>query len=199
MNDDRTNVLTWTGVWDLPFGQGAKYLAPNPPKVLGYLINNWRFSWVFSEESGLPVSTVEASGGYWKINSHTYTPDRGPTFAQWIYNCDGVPANCYESIPSDGQGNLPDRISSLRMYSVPDFDVALEKNIPITESKTLQVRADAFNMTNTPYFGSLETDPTSNGGKITQSANGSWNGFGTVSNSQYNFPRIIQLSLKFRF
>jgi hypothetical protein len=194
-SDDETNVLTWTGVWDLPWGQGAKYLAPNPGKALGYLINNWRFGWVFSEATGLPVSDP----GNWYLSTHSFTPNGGPTFGQWIYNCNGVPESCYESIPSDGQGNQPDRIPYLRMYSVPDLDIDLEKNIPILESKTLQFRVDMFNMSNTPYFGSLQTNPFSNGGKITQSSDGSWNGFGTVPFTQYNFSRIIQLSLKFLF
>lgn len=115
-------------------------------------------------------------------DSHTYTPDEGPTFAQWIYNCNGVPANYCESIPSDGRGNLADHISSLRMHSVPELDVALEKNFPITETRSLQFRADAFNLTNTPLFGaSPDTNPTSNG---------NWNGFGTVPLTRYNFPWV---------
>lgn len=195
-SDDETHVLTWTGVWDLPFGAGSKYIATHPGKVLGRIINGWRLGWVVSEASGLPVGI----SNNWNLSSHSFTPDGGPTFGQWLYNCNGAPESCWQSRPSNGQGNQPDRISSLRMYSVPDLDMSIEKHIPITESKMFDLRADFFNLTNTPLFGaSPNNNPFSNGGKITQSSNGSWNGYGTVPLTQYNFPRVIQLSLKFLF
>jgi hypothetical protein len=60
----------------------------------------------------------------------------------------------------------------------------------------LQFRADAFNITNTALRQGVTTDPTK-GPAVYQG--GVWNGFGTVSDLQYNFPRIIQLSMKLFF
>src|SRR5581483_8075573 len=84
------------------------------------------------------------------IPGYSWKPQGGPTFEQWLNNCNGVPLNCFLSRPAFSQGNQPDRVSWLREPTVPDLDLTLEKNIPITESKHLQFRADAFNFTNTP-------------------------------------------------
>jgi hypothetical protein len=196
-NYDRTNVLTWSGVWDMPWGQGAKYLAPNAHGVLGALINNWKASWILTEESGPPISL---DTGVWKTTSHNYVPAGGPTFEQWVYNCNGEPENCFESIPAMGQVNQPNYIGYIRQYSVPDLDFSAFKDFKLTESKSLEVRADFFNLTNTPYFGSgPDMDPFANGGQITKESNGEWEGYGTVSFSQSNFPRYVQLNLKFTF
>ena len=54
------------------------------------------------------------------------------------------------------------------------------------EGKTLQFRAEVFNVFNTRLYGGPNTDPTS--------AN-----FGVVTNSQINFARQGQIGLRFVF
>lgn len=85
----------------------------------------------------------------------------------------------------------------LSQYSVPDIDLTIERHIPVTDSKRFQIRADAFNFTNTPSFAAPDDNPFSNGGLITQSSSGSWNGYGIVP--RYNFSHIVQPSLKSSF
>jgi hypothetical protein len=70
------------------------------------------------------------------------------------------------------------------------------KDFHIWESVRVQFRADAFNITNTALRQGVQTDPTK-GAPVYQG--GVWNGFGTVSDQQYNFPRIIQLAMKVFF
>jgi hypothetical protein len=70
------------------------------------------------------------------------------------------------------------------------------KDFSIWESVKVQFRADALNITNTALRQAVQTDPTK-GPAVYQG--GVWNGFGTVNDQQYNFPRIIQLSLKVLF
>lgn len=205
--DDRTHIMTWSGVWDLPMGRGAKYFLTNPGPVLNQIVSGWRLSSIFTFQTGTPQglagrwpvagSTYQPPAGRSAGQGYYYVPQGGSTFGQWINNCGGVPLNCLPSTPSFSQGNQPDRVSYVRNYSVPDLDVSLIKTFPITESKKLQFRADAFNFTNTPLFGGADTNP--NDGAPRRQANGNWQGFGTVSFFQDNFPRIVQLSLKFLF
>lgn len=193
--DDRTHIFTWSGVWDLPMGTGAKYLAPNPSKVLGAIINDWRLSWIFTAQTGFPQGI---NGGAWLAGGYSYVPTGGPTYGEWLNNCNGAPTSCILPRPSFSQGSdVPDRISYLRSPTVPDLDLTLEKDIPITESKRLQFRVDAFNFTNSPLFGGPDTN--TNDGPPRRLANGDWRGFGTVKLFQDNFPRIVQLSMKFIF
>jgi hypothetical protein len=85
----------------------------------------------------------------------------------------------------------------LRQPQVPNLDLSIQRDVPIREQVRLQLRADAFNLTNTVLFGPPDTNPYD--GPPVRQANGTWRGFGTVSPLQYNFPRIVQLSLKLFF
>ncbi len=188
---DRTNIFTLAGEWDLPMGRGAKYIFSNPSRLWGGVINNWRLDWIFSDESGTPVGVPNV----WYVGHHGFVPTGGPTFSQWIYNCNGIPKDCYTPIPTFGQGNQPDRIGYLRNPYIPNLDLSLQKDFTLTESKRLQFRADAFNLMNTPLF----PGPNENTSQPPKEVNGRWQGFGTVNLFQQNFPRIIQLSLKLFF
>jgi hypothetical protein len=189
---DRTNVLSVTGFWDLPVGKGSKYVAPDAKGVLGALINDWTFSWVFSAQSGFPLAL---QGGYNYGCSQSYAPAGGSTRAQWINNGNGNPASCWTPIPQYGLQELPQYISSVRQPTVPDLDISLQKNMRLTESLKLQLRGEAFNLTNTPLLGAPDTNPAD---KL-QVSGGNLTGFGTVAPNQINFPRTIQFSLKFLF
>jgi len=68
-----------------------------------------------------------------------------------------------------------------------DFDIALQKDVPITEAKTLQFRLETFNTFNhAQFFG-----PAAVNGNISSA------GFGQVVNA--NSPRLLQVAGKFVF
>ncbi len=192
---DRTNVFSLAGEWDMPWGRGAKYFLSSASGPLGAIVNNWRLDWIFSDSTGFPEGLP---GGFWYTADHSYVPSGGPTFGQWLYGCgNNDPLSCWTPIPSWGQGNVPNQVTYLRQPYIPDLDLTVEKNFPITESKRLEFRADFINSMNTPLFGGPDTNPYD--GPPTRQANGSWSGFGTIGPTQQNFPRIIQLALKFYF
>lgn len=60
------------------------------------------------------------------------------------------------------------------------------KVFQIAEWMQMQFRVESFNALNHPRFGAPITDPTSSA-------------FGTVTQSQLNQPRILQLALKINF
>ncbi len=191
----RTNMLTASSEWDLPMGKGSKFIDPNPGKVLGAIINNWKVNWVFTYGSGIPEAVPED----WTVPGYSYRPPNKPTFGEWLNNCSGVPDNCFLPMPAyaQDQANALNRVSYLHEPTVPDLDLTVEKNIPIMEGKMLQFRADMFNFTNTPLFGAPNTSYTA--GPPVQAANGEWSGFGTVSFAQENFPRMVEFVLKVIF
>jgi hypothetical protein len=67
------------------------------------------------------------------------------------------------------------------------LNVAFEKNTNISERYKLSIRGESFNLTNTP----IRPGPGST--TFTSST------FGIIPNSQNNFPRLVQLALKFYF
>lgn len=191
---DRTNIFTVTGEYDLPVGRGSAFLLPQASGALGALVNDWRVNWVFSDSTGFPQGIPNYT---WYTSKHSFVPDGGPTFQQWIYNCGGQPGNCWQGIPSFGQGNLLDQVEYLRQPYIANLDFSLQKNIAAGEGKRVQLRAEAFNFFNTPLFPGPDNNPFD--GPPQAQTVGGYTGFGTVALIQQNFPRRIQLSLKYLF
>ena len=68
-----------------------------------------------------------------------------------------------------------------------NYDMALSKNLPVTESKSLEFRVEAFNIFNHAQF----YGPTSVNGNINSSS------FGQVVSAAA--PRLMQVAVKFTF
>jgi len=95
------------------------------------------------------------------------------------------------SLSSFSLRNVPTTLDNVRnqAYSVANF--SLSKNFKFGEVKRLQIRAEALNAFNHPYFGSgIGLDP---GTLASPNA-----AFGVVT-TQRNNPRDIQLGVKFTF
>jgi hypothetical protein len=94
--------------------------------------------------------------------------------------------------PGYGFGDA--EIGGMRTMRWINVDFALVKNIPITETKQFQFRAEAFNVFNHMVLGAPGTSiaPSFSGGAI------SYGTAGVISSIQ-NSPREMQLALKFRF
>jgi hypothetical protein len=197
---DRPHVFTVTGEWALPVGKGARWA---PHGVVGQLVNNWNVSWIFNWQSGAPLAIQQ---GYDYQCNHGYRPDGGPTNTNYLYNDYSYKYNGKASaggcwVPSSTispyfLNYLPQRIGQVRQPSIPNIDMSVYKGFAITEAISLQVRAEALNMTNSALRQSVQNSPTA-GPPVYQG--GVWAGFGTVNDQQFNFPRIFQLSMKLSF
>ncbi len=193
---DRTHVFSVTGEWALPVGKGTKYIATNAGGVLGAFINGWSANFIVSAQTGVPV---HLNTGYYYNCGHSYTPNGGPSLNNYLYNdySSGNPLGCYSSIPQYGLANLPNQISQVRQPSITNLDLGVHKDFAVTESMRLQFRAEALNLTNTVLFPGPDNNPGDGPPKVQK--NGTYTGFGTVNLYQQNFPRIVQLALKFLF
>ncbi len=187
---DRTHVFTLSGVYDLP----SLKATSGGLKYLGYVVNHWRVANVLEAETGFP----EGLPGGLYLSQHPYTPDGGSSISQWIYNCNGQPTSCWEtSTPPFVLSTNPGRVSTLRQPQVPNLDVTVERDFPITERWKLQFRGESDNITNSVLFPGPDLNPFD--GPPVRQANGSWLGFGTIRPFQNNFPRIIKISMKLFF
>jgi hypothetical protein len=191
-NTDRTHVFTLTSVYDLPFGQGRQLLS-SPSPVLGALVDGWQLSGVFAAESGFPV---QPNTGWWYLCPHqSYRPAGGTSVGQgrWFSN----DLSCWNGIPSWGLMNISGTTEQVRQPTMPNLDLSLQKNVPIHENMSFQLRLDAFNSFNSVLFGGPDTNPGDGPAAFTSGAG--WSGFGTVGPTQQNFPRILQVSAKYSF
>ncbi len=193
---DQTNVAAFSGEWDMPWGRGAKYLLTNPGPVLGEIVNGWHAAWIFSYASGTPVGTPFS--GWWYTSSHSLVPTGGSDMEEYLYNGgSGGPLSIWESVPPYGQNDHATMFSWLTYPTIPSLNLTVEKDFSITESKRVQFQAQFFNITNSPLFANIDTNP--NDGAVYKNSYGQWAGFGTVAMDQSNSPRTIMLSLKFFF
>lgn len=185
---DRTQTFVQSIVYDLPLGKGKKWVSSGPGAAI---IGGWRVSSFLTLMSGLPL--------YFTANStsllapgNTQTPNLvapvqilhgvGSTDAWFSTASFGPPAaNTFGSV---GRNYL----------SGPNFfnlDASLSKVVRFTERYSLDLRLEAFGVTNTPQFFFA-----SNGGGSSGLTLGSTS-FGHVTSASGG--RTLQLGLKFNF
>jgi hypothetical protein len=90
---------------------------------------------------------------------------------------------------------VPNRFSWVRNPNAPQVSLSAGKSFNLTERYKLDVRAESFNLTNTPIFKGPASDYTITAKVVAGVATG----LGTVAPEQQNFPRSIQVSMKLRF
>lgn len=184
---DLTNILSYSWVYQVPFGNGMRWKSSN--KVLNYAAGNWRFNGIFFTSSGQPFN-VGASGDIANTGNIVQRDNRlqgvspfldkgapSPGGMSWLNPAAFVTPPAY-TYGTEGRNDL-------RMDWPRNFDLSAFRTFPFTETKSLEFRCELFNAFNTPRFG----QPDSTVGDQY---------FGQV-NSQANQPRIIQLALKFYF
>jgi hypothetical protein len=183
--NDRPHRLTITALWGLPFGPGKAFGA-NSSGLVARLIEGWQFNVIGEISSGTPINM---NGSASPQQDHFALPSDEQTLNKWFDNStksnprpDGTYA--WDVIGANDFRVSPLRFPDVRQDSKPVWSISFFKNTRAGGAKTLQFRAEIFNVLNTRLYGGPNTDPTS--------AN-----FGVVSNSQINFPRQGQLGVRF--
>jgi hypothetical protein len=102
--------------------------------------------------------------------------------------------NCFGDPGDQNPGNGSRYYSTIRGDGIHNWDLSLMKQFTVHEGMTLQVRAEAFNFTNTPRFAfpNVGWAPGIPGDPDTGST------FGQVT-AQANSSRRMQLGLRFQF
>ncbi|HEX8920924.1 MAG TPA: TonB-dependent receptor, partial [Pyrinomonadaceae bacterium] len=194
---DREHVLVVSGVYQLPFGNGRRYLT-SAGKALNMVVGGWEYNWIARFQSGIPLGypgNVDLIGDP-RID--------GKSHDKWFNTCvrqlDGTSRQpnaartgfeaCTNPVwairGADTLRTIPFRSDVLREPTVPQFDMSLNKSFIFTERWRGQFRVEAFNIANSPLFPAPNTDPNSTN-------------FGFVQRSTRNFPRQIQLGFKLLF
>ncbi|MBS1855699.1 MAG: TonB-dependent receptor [Acidobacteria bacterium] len=176
---DQTHRLILNGVYALPFHRDQRGPA-------GHLLGGWQIGVIASLYSGSPLGITSAvngtysQGGGQRPNWNGVNPGiSNPTPAHWF------DTSVFSNPPAYQFGNTPRTFNGARSDVTHNFDLSLIKDTRLVEKLTLQFRAEAFNLTNTPIF----APPNTTFGSPA---------FGVVS-SQANQPRVLQFALKLLF
>ncbi len=183
--------VTISYVLDLPFGRGKRFGA-NQSKAVDEVIGGWTVNGTSTFQSGFPIlviaqpSTLNSSFGG-GITRPNYTAGCTKTVDGSAYSRVNKWFNtaCYTQPGAFSFGTAPRTDNSLRAQGVANFDAALNKNFPITESVKLKFDAEVFNLFNRVQFAA----PTAQVGNAN---------YGKITATR-NQQRLIQLALRLSF
>lgn len=179
-NGDIPNVFAVSWTYDLPIGKGH---ALNPGGVAGKFAGGWQIAGIVTVQSGVPIAVTQATNNLAFAGFGTQRPNCSgptaldhPTIAEW-FAVNAIAVNNNLALGTCSR-------NPVRGPGYRDADLALIKRTPITERFSLDFRAEAFNLTNTPPLGA----PNAVAGSA---------GFGSINSA--SDPRVLQLALKLNF
>jgi hypothetical protein len=188
---DRHYAFVQSYVYSLPYGPGRTQLHG----PVNYLVGGWQISGILTLESGSPIEDIAASGSSLNTPGETQTANQvGPVSYPKGINV----GNQWFSTSSFTQptgvvfGN-----SGRNLFSGPGLfilNASLFKNIRIRERFNIEVRGEAFNITNTPEFSNPQNSITSSTYGYVTSTLGSGTGVNGTGGG-----RALQLGTKITF
>ncbi|MFZ2020830.1 MAG: TonB-dependent receptor domain-containing protein [Terracidiphilus sp.] len=194
---DATDLWHGAATYDLPVGRGRQF-GTAMPKAADLLVGGWELGGFYTFQSGQPLTVTcpVATSADFGCSANVVAGQNlyaGPhNFTQWLNPSAFAPPPPATQV---GQGDYsPLGTSGIQQVRGPHYsnlDSAIFKNFNFTESRYLQFRADAFNLTNTPPF----VQPQ----QLNFQA-GSFSNIGATKNSNgNNGARTLQLALKMYF
>lgn len=171
----------------LPFDRLINRFGLANSRAATELVKGWQLTGITTFATGLPISLSESDDNSLLGTGGVDVPDVAP--GKILNNTNPRSGETYFNtslFSPEPLGQLGN--ANRRFFHGPglnNFDMALMKNFAITESKTLQFRAEAFNIFNHAQFQNPAGNVNNSGG------------FGLVTAA--NAPRILQMALKFTF
>jgi Carboxypeptidase regulatory-like domain len=147
---DVSQRLSLSGLYDLPFGTGQRFLSSGR---MNRLTSGWQYNVIMTMESGRPISVTGA-------NNHLATRPNvipgvplktGRQGRDALYKTGTLQwfnPEAFINPPDYTFGNAPRYFSSLRGPGTVNFDMSLFKTTHITEGTTLELRIEAYNAFN---------------------------------------------------
>ncbi len=177
---DMPNVLSFSGVYALPAGQGHR-LGANP--IGNALLGGWSLNTIFQMQSGMPVTVTQATNNNAFAGFALQRPNLivNPSLSPDLRN-PGHFFNtaAFATAPQFVIGNASR--NPVRGPAYRDLDLALVKQTHLAEKASLEFRAEIFDITNTPAF----AQPNGNFGSAA---------FGSITATTTD-PRVLQFALR---
>jgi hypothetical protein len=198
-NLDIRNRFVGNFVWELPFGQGKRWLSSGGASRW---VGDWQFNGIVTLQTGSPYSVTASNDGLLGFNRNVYPncvgdPFAGATTNPSLYTTTGFlinPAAFAQPAPGTFGTCAPRKFYG---PGIQMFDLSLFKNFRFTERWYLQFRTEFFNAFNHPNFAAPNANIANPGsfGKVSSTLAPI---LGTDSGGPGD-PREIQFALKLYF
>jgi hypothetical protein len=213
-DQDQRNVFVASAVYTLPYGHGQRF-GGGAPKILQETLGGWQTNALVTLESGTPFDiNVSGTGGdidnradvinYQRVSRHlvggatnssnhltyftgTFTNPPTTTF--------GSNSNIYTR-----PGNVERNQFFGPGYKSVDFGIF--KDFPLYKTVSFQLRAQAYNLFNTPAFTNPDgdiNDGIKNGADYTTGTSSTFNGFGSLDGTRQQSQRQLEFAARVNF
>jgi hypothetical protein len=191
---DRTHNLNITSIVELPFGPNRRWL--NDGGVVSWIVGGWQVNNILSFYSGTPFS-VTASGTSLNAPENDQRADQvtsdvailggiGPTSAYF----DPL---AFAPVTEARFGTAPFNV--VRGPGVASWDLGIFRQFDLPRTMDLQIRMEAFNVTNRPRF----SNPGGNVSNLRLNPDGSvanLNGYAVITGTQDGSERQIRFGVR---
>jgi hypothetical protein len=184
-NIDQPYRLVLSSLYELPFGRGKRF-GTNWSRAVDWAVGGWQLNGIYTLQAGLPFSvTVDGNPGSTRADL-IGTPSVDPGNLAHYINIKPVAF----SVPASTGGvfNAPGTSGRdiLRGPGSSNMDLAIFKNLQISERIRTELRLQAYNLTNTPHFANPNSDF-------------SQGNFGQITGTQPFSYRQVELGLRITF
>jgi hypothetical protein len=181
---DVTNRLSVSGIYELPFGKGKRFLS-DASGLAEALVGGWQIQGVYTYQTGFPIGfgDIFYNGGDIALKDKTTLK----WFNTAVFTSILTDPVANNSSAVDHLRTFPLRFDDVRRDSINNMDLSLIKSVSFSNGMRVELRAEFINAFNEPYFPGPITGVTSaDFGKVTAS-------------NQDNYARRAQLGVKFLF
>ena len=176
---DIRHVFVASALADLPVGRGRMF-GSNMSHGLDLVVGGWQMNTIVTAQTGSPFSILYPSyGGGTSLRANVTGLILQPHSIRGQYFTGNF------TQPAAGtEGNL--QRNSIYGPGLASGDVSLFKTLHLTERFGAELRAEVYNVTNTPQFTNPDTNPTDGN-------------FGRISGTRLASERQMQMAVRFVF
>ena len=158
-NQDQPYRLVLSSLYELPFGRGKRW-GHDISRALDYAVGGWQVNGIYVLQAGLPFSvTVDGNPSHTRadlVGKPSVNPGNLTNYinaAAFARPAEIGPSNARVFVAPGSSGR-----DILRGPGSSNIDLAVFKNISVTEQTKVQLRVQAYNLTNTPHFANPDSD-----------------------------------------
>lgn len=179
---DQRNVFNASALYKLPFGRGQMF-GNHMNRGVDAVLGGWQLNTIVQAQTGTPFSvTTPVYGGGTSIRAD-YTNTGQPIYVKSISGY-YINPKAFTTAAAGRQGT-----TGRNQFFGPGMvegDVSLFKTLDVTERLKTELRAEVFNLTNTPQFQNPD-------GNLTDG------NFGRVTGTRLASERQMQMAIRFLF